>query len=63
MIDRRRVGQDLPQCVVLHVLGQLHEDRVPVRVLDREHPLKADSEFWNARNVLEVANWLFSDQC
>ena len=46
MIDRRRVGQDLPQCVVLHVLGQLHEDRVPVRVLDREHPLKADSEFW-----------------
>ena len=46
VIDGGRVGQDLPEGVVLHVLGQLHEDRVAVRVLDGEHPLEADPEFW-----------------
>ena len=45
VVDGGRVGQDLPQGVVLHVLGQLHEDGVAVGILDGEQLLKVDTEF------------------
>ncbi len=45
VVDGGRVGEDLPQGVVLHVLGQLHEDGVAVGILDGEQLLKVDTEF------------------
>ncbi len=45
VVDGGRVGEDLPQSVVLHVLGQLHEDGVAVGILDGEQLLKVDAKF------------------
>ena len=44
-VDCGRIGQDLPQGVVLHVLGQLHQDGVAVLVFDGKHALEVDPEF------------------
>ena len=41
-----RVGQDLPERLILHGLGQLHQDRVTIGVLDGKKVLEVDTELW-----------------